>query len=115
MSQLAFVPDPPADVKLDNPVAPAAEGICDLGYFDINVCGTKQTHGNGDVLPEGVKQGVTLSPNVTDIVSLFYKQISTCCMLNYMFTVQDNMHTCDQFVKFDMYYCLSLTLNYTCM
>lgn len=66
MQQLVFVPDPPTGLA-------AAEQICEGRTFDFNECGEKKIEDkeNKDNLrPEGVKQGVTLSPNVTEIVSL---------------------------------------------
>lgn len=65
VSQLVFVPDAPGEFK------PAATEMCHERSFDIDQCGEKKkTDQDKELVPEGVKQGVTLSPNVTEIVSL---------------------------------------------
>lgn len=68
ISQLVFVPDPPNGVKLDTPLPPAAQGQCFNGSFDIDQCAPEVKPSDP---PKAFKQGVTLSPNVTALVSLF--------------------------------------------
>ena len=42
--------------------------MCGAGDFNKDICGKKIKEGEGGK-PVGVKQGVTLSPNITEIVS----------------------------------------------
>ena len=65
LQQLVFVPDPPSGDA-------AAEEMCEK-RFDRDQCGTKKIEENinkDNLLIQGVKQGGTLSPNITEIVSL---------------------------------------------
>ena len=71
LSQLAYIPDPPRSVKIlsnESLPRPAAEEMCGAGDFNKDICGEKKKEGEGEK-PVGVKQGVTLSPNITEIVS----------------------------------------------
>ena len=71
VSQLAFIPDPSAGVKISSGgflPGPAARGMCNKDLFNRDLCGEKKQEGEGEVPPEGVKQGVTISPNISERV-----------------------------------------------
>jgi len=69
VSQLAYIPDP--SKPRVNPVMSGFEGMCD-GPFDINQCGEQNSEvvdPGKDIKVDGIRQGVTLSPDVAAIVS----------------------------------------------